>query len=428
MCVTSNFPGMYLARFWNNSAFPLSFGYFAIFDTPDFTMYGPALAVLPLFSSALGFMWGCGYQVASLARSGLLPSIFAKTWGENETPVVALSVSTILQFILCSVLRSETDIRGPRALYLAMMIGASMVYVGMFLSFIVFRVRFSGMKRHWVSWFGIPGAVIGICLALLLCISVIVLQKDSNSLIIYFVYMFLAAVYYIFYARHTQYFSPEEQKQFMKAYILNANKGRGGNKARTPQQKMMDSFFEPINRMFALPMSAFSKSASQVSHPSMTNSASATKKSADRENLAMSVRQKHNAVAPASIELPSANKANDEVRRQEAVPPARNHNTRASWTASGSTKVGWSGKAMTMTESKKFLEVLASDPTLVADKLVEALPNQFVTVAADAEQGNHNLLVVAEGDEGRDILLNEIVEGIANIDDDDHGEDGKAAH
>eukprot|EP01033_Poteriospumella_lacustris_P018589 gene18589-13386_t len=75
---------------------------------------------------------------------------------------------------------------------------------------------------------------------------------------------------------------------------------------------MMDSFFEPINRMFALPMSAFSKSASLVSHPSMTNSASATKKTGDRDNMAMSVRQKHNAVAPTAIELPSASKANDE--------------------------------------------------------------------------------------------------------------------
>eukprot|EP01033_Poteriospumella_lacustris_P023346 gene23346-biopygen8088 len=56
---------------------------------------------------------------------------------------------------------------------------------------------------------------------------------------------------------------------------------------------------------------------------------------------------------------------------------------RASWAAgSGSMRVGWSGKAMTMTESKKFFEVLTSaTEEHVAEKLLVALPNQFVMLS-----------------------------------------------
>jgi hypothetical protein len=45
-------------------------------------------------------------------------------------------------------------------------------------------------------------------------------------------------------------------------------------------------------------------------------------------------------------------------------------------------RVGWSGKALTMTESKKFFEVLTSaTEEHVAEKLLVALPNQFVMLS-----------------------------------------------
>jgi hypothetical protein len=51
--------------------------------------------------------------------------------------------------------------------------------------------------------------------------------------------------------------------------------------------------------------------------------------------------------------------------------------------SSKSTRVGWSGKVMTMSESKKFFDVLTTRDTTdenVAEKLIEALPNQFTPV------------------------------------------------
>eukprot|EP01033_Poteriospumella_lacustris_P008012 gene8012-biopygen3602 len=214
-------------------------------------------------------------DVASLARSGLLPSVFAKTYGENETPVVALGVSTLVQFLI-------------------------------------------GMKRHWVSPVGIPGALVGMGMAVILCIAVIVLNPYNKATATYFVFMGGATLYYVLYARHTQYFSKEEQQHFLKAYILNANKAK--SKQKTLQQKVMEAI--------------------------------------------------------------------------------------------------WSGKAMTMTESKKFLEVLMSAPEDVANQLVESLPNQFVSLCVD-EAAIASVVMDAMGAEGkrgdesedREVLLGEIVEG-----------------
>jgi hypothetical protein len=73
---------------------------------------------------------------------------------------------------------------------------------------------------------------------------------------------------------------------------------------------------------------------------------------------------------------------------------------------------------MTMTESKKFLEVLMSAPEDVANQLVESLPNQFVSLGVD-EAAIASVVMDAMGAEGkrgdesedREVLLGEIVEG-----------------
>jgi hypothetical protein len=54
-------------------------------------------------------------------------------------------------------------------------------------------------------------------------------------------------------------------------------------------------------------------------------------------------------------------------------------------TSAASNRMGWSGKVMTMSESKKFFDVLTTRDTTdenVAEKLIEALPNQFVALSS----------------------------------------------
>ena len=410
-------------------------GFIHMFERPDLWYLGALFSIVPLFASALTFMWGCGYQVASLARSGLVPSVFATTYGENETPVVALGISTLVQFLICLGNQRTGELTGIRTCYRAMMIGATFVYVGMFTSFIVFRTNFSGMKRHWVSPVGIPGALVGLCIALILCIAVVILDSRSNAVITYFVFMGCAMLYYVLYARHTQYFSKEEQKHFLKAYIVNANNAKTKTKQqKTAQQTAMEAMFAPIGQMLGIPTSTYSRSNGGAS------SASAAQSTRSSPHVPSASISKHNTVAPAPVSLPgvvqvvelveSPSKADAEVRAQEpsrnsesesqeistSVKSARPHNLplRASWAAaSGSTKVSWSGKAMTMTESKKFLEVLMSAPEDVTGQLVESLPNQFVSLGVDEAAMASMRLPGRETDEseGREVFLEDIVEG-----------------
>eukprot|EP01040_Poterioochromonas_malhamensis_P020033 gene20033-23829_t len=126
IAVTCNFPGYMYPPAWISNPFPFTIGFIQMFDTPNFLTYGPLFAIIPLFTSALSFMWGCGYQVASLSRSGLLPKFFAITFGENETPVVPLTITCVVQFLMCVGVTRGNIIRGIVTCYESMMIGASM--------------------------------------------------------------------------------------------------------------------------------------------------------------------------------------------------------------------------------------------------------------------------------------------------------------
>jgi hypothetical protein len=302
-------PGLLYPPAWIGNPFSFTFGLIHMFQRPDLGYLGALFSIVPLFASALTFMWGCGYQVASLARSGLVPSLFATTYGENETPVVALGVSTLVQFLMCVGIQRSGNLIGIRTCYRAMMIGATFVYIGMFISFIVFRTNFSGMKRHWVSPVGIPGALAGLGIALILCIAVVILDPHSNALVTYFVFMGCAMLYYVLYARHRQYFSKEEQKHFLKAYIVNANNARTKTKQKTAQQKAMEAMFTPPSQMFSLSTSSVSRTNGGVLSASVAPSARrlphAPSASIRRPSYApvVSRGKYYNAVAPVQASL-----------------------------------------------------------------------------------------------------------------------------
>ena len=145
-----------------------------------------------------------------------------------------------------------------------------------------------------------------------------------------------------------------------------------------------------------------------------------------------------------------AAKADGEVRSGETVsrpgptendklddmPPGRpaGQALRASWAAgSGSMRVGWSGKAMTMTESKKFFEVLTSaTEEHVAEKLLVALPNQFVMLSEREmstlrSSGSRAVLEVDEAVLLQELLAAENEEAEASAEEEDVANGGGVA-
>lgn len=251
VAASCTFPG--ISDDFAASPLPLIPGYYRIFH---FTKsIGAIIAIVSIFSVSTGYMWGCGYQVSSLAQSGLLPRVLSSTFGVNSTPYFTLALSSVGQVIVCVLLWKYAPSVGPPLLLQTVIIGASLVYVSIFCAFIVFRLRFGAMKRHWKNPVGITGAVVGIVLALLLFLSAVGFQSQTDSLIVYVVYMTCAAVYYVTYAQYRQYFSPDEQKHFMKAYILNAKNTKSRSMKKGPMLWSSQFLVVPMQRLLEIPAS-----------------------------------------------------------------------------------------------------------------------------------------------------------------------------
>lgn len=431
---TGIFPG--ISDVLSSEAFPLSFGYMQFLKTPH--SFGALMSIAPSMSAAIGFMYGCGYQVQSLANSGILPPIFAKHYGKNETPYFNLAWSSILQYVVCIVMWKCFPDKIV-ILYETVVIGASFVYIGVFLAFIVFRTKFGNMKRHWVNVFGIPGAIVGIAIAATMFVSVAFYQATRDALIIYAVFMVLSLIFYYAYAKKHQFFSIEEQRKFMKAYILNANKKNRLRKMRSSTSRL-ESFFRPVSLL--LNPSAKSREQTTNSHISVSSNQSKARTGARRASNVSAAASKHNSIAPApaasdamsvvsnantaaastmdsrqgygsssvapaptsypltadveegsgsSMSIPkksdalrfaersgSSDSAQSAPNEQHTILRTSTQTMRASWAISGSMRMNWSGKMMSVAESKKFFDVLSSDTDNFVEKLVVALPSQFI--------------------------------------------------
>jgi ethanolamine permease len=173
-------------------------------------------------------MYSSGHQMGSLAKSGLLPAFMTKTYGPHQVPYVCLIISTLLQFAFCCVIHAKYP---DFMLFMLMYIPALFVYMGAFASYIVFATRFKNMQRHWYSPLGITGAVVGICIDALLIVSAFGYLEADVYVGIFLVFIALSVIYYFAYAQYHQYFSPEEQQRFLKAYITNVNKRKKTNRS-----------------------------------------------------------------------------------------------------------------------------------------------------------------------------------------------------
>lgn len=248
--------------------FPLIYGFKLAYDIPH--RFGVLLGFIPIFSSCLGFMYGCKQQMHSMALSGILPRFFKPVHsledirtstmkmfsvhsnnsvsaipanslrqlpvmniGEsqshptenhsdasNQQPIRCLLTNSLIQFLLILLLTYAYD-GHP---YQICCIGANSVYFGLFLAYIIFKTRFSGLHREFEAPGGIIIGVVGAVLALAMWAAMIFLQEDPVEVTIYLVYMVLAIIYYFAYAQKHQFFSKEEQEKFMKAYILNGKR------------------------------------------------------------------------------------------------------------------------------------------------------------------------------------------------------------
>jgi ethanolamine permease len=156
-----------------------------------------------------------------MSRSGLLPQQFGYLNVEKGSPVKALVVGTAISlFIMLNVWLLTVE--PVYVNYCRVGVFASFfVYTSLFISFIIFRIYFKILDRVYVSRTGIPGAILGIIISLVIMIGVIVVSPYS---FLSFVAMFVSAsLYYFYVAAARQKLSTEEKEVMMVAHVIKGN-------------------------------------------------------------------------------------------------------------------------------------------------------------------------------------------------------------
>jgi hypothetical protein len=122
------------------------------------------------------------------------------------------------------------------------MTGASFAYVGIFATYIAFKRRFPSLPRGFVSPLGEVGAFLGILCATINFVCGVGFQEFSVLASVYGFAIFVAVIWYKYVAEKSQFFSPEEQQKFLRAYVVKLNNARLANQQQQAQRRV--SFYQ----------------------------------------------------------------------------------------------------------------------------------------------------------------------------------------
>jgi hypothetical protein len=212
-----------------HDALPLSVGFRRALRLPPAA--GAALTLLPNFASGLGFLYAATHLTQAMALSGLAAPFFRPTVGAAKVPLRALAAHCVAQCVAALVGWAATgggdsdgDSDGSGAtppFYELCVMAACVVYAGVFAAFVAFRVRYGNMARQFRSPLGLGGAAYGLLLFGATFVEVAVDTADRFVAVAFAALLAAAVAYYVAVAEARQFFSPEEQTRFMKAYIMN---------------------------------------------------------------------------------------------------------------------------------------------------------------------------------------------------------------
>jgi L-asparagine transporter-like permease len=211
------YPGVAIVA---DTLLPLNRGYERFFhlNAPAGTWF----ALPSVFATGFGFMFIYGRQMNSMSRSGLFPQIFKLRTNGSKTPYVSLLFGTGIAIVGVILL----DLHAREYLehvFAVCILAAYTIYIAAFVSYCIFKFRYSGVPRHFTNPLNIYSALYGIGVFALGLISIVGFQENMGPipLIIFLIYLTCLIVYYMFYGFRTQQLSEEEQKVMFRAYVIN---------------------------------------------------------------------------------------------------------------------------------------------------------------------------------------------------------------
>lgn len=214
--VCSQAPGISVRLFGLNTIFPLSFGLSHSLNIP--LSSATAFSILPPLASSLSYLWLCSRQMHAMATSGLLPSALRVTYGKHFSPIVSMvviSLFSVFALIMAWLFNPHT------MLFRMSVMGGCGVYVSMFYCFLTFRWRYNQMEKFFTNPLGMTSSVVGMLIFLTVWISLIFFQPGVEVMVSYFSFLVVMSLYYFWVVESRQYFSEDEQKYFLRAYVVN---------------------------------------------------------------------------------------------------------------------------------------------------------------------------------------------------------------
>lgn len=218
--VCSQWPGAVISAY---VPFCLTFGFVEIFKTTSFERI--TLTLIPCFAMEIYTLtYAFGRQMCALARSTLLPPMFAWTSPGNVpyVSIIAGSVIGMLNLVVLNYIDEEQFITRIGLMYTVGQLCSITVYVISMLSFIIFRDKYGILNRPFnVGILGIPLAIIGVCIFIVLGVALTFYANDNHfHLKAYAILWSFGIAYYFLYARSRQSFSQEEQSILFAVYVI----------------------------------------------------------------------------------------------------------------------------------------------------------------------------------------------------------------
>ncbi|MDP3209236.1 MAG: amino acid permease, partial [Rhodoglobus sp.] len=168
-----------------------------------------AFALIGLLASLQGIMFAYGRNMYSLSRAGYYPKFLSLT-GKRQTPWVALLVGGVIGFFALVLVDFGGAIAGPIVLNIAVW-GAVIAYALQMVSFVILRKRFPNAKRPYVSPVGIPGAVVGGLIAVLIFAGFALQEAFRPAIIAIAIVYVVMLVLFALFGRNKLVLSPEEE-------------------------------------------------------------------------------------------------------------------------------------------------------------------------------------------------------------------------
>ncbi len=204
-----------------DATLPLTYGFSRMFNLS----YKQAmwLTFPAMLGNFYGFVWAYGRQLSSMAKSGLLPKMFGYMTKTTDTPYVSLLAGTLLCLLLAFI--SYYDLfyvmfkEDVKHMY---MLASYVIYVFLFISYIVFKEKYSSLTRSFTSPLGIYGAILGLAIFVIDVVCLLVyLDIQQVPLFVLIIATVFMTIYYFLVLHGNQQFSEEEKEKLFKAYLIN---------------------------------------------------------------------------------------------------------------------------------------------------------------------------------------------------------------